>query len=52
MTRPYIFLQITSEPKNNGGCQMPRKPLTSLTIDTHVRCQQFFPKRKRLRIKS
>ena len=22
---------------------MPRKPLTSLTIDTHVRCLQIFP---------
>jgi hypothetical protein len=23
---------------------MPKKPLTSLTIDTHVRCLQVFPK--------
>jgi hypothetical protein len=25
---------------------MPKKPLTSLTIDTHVRCLQVFPKEK------
>jgi hypothetical protein len=25
---------------------MPKKPLTSLTIDTHVRCLQIFPKEK------
>lgn len=25
---------------------MPKKPLTSLTIDTHVRCRQIFPKEK------
>jgi hypothetical protein len=25
---------------------MPKKPLTSLTIDTHVRCKQIFPKEK------
>lgn len=25
---------------------MPKKPVTSLTIDTHVRCLQIFPKEK------
>ncbi len=25
---------------------MPNKPFTSLTIDTHVRCRQIFPKEK------
>ena len=23
---------------------MPKKPLTTLTIDTHIRCQQIYPK--------
>jgi hypothetical protein len=26
--------------------QVPKKPITSLTIDTHVRCRQIFPKEK------
>ena len=25
---------------------MPKKPFTSLTIDTHVRCRQIFPQEK------
>ncbi len=23
---------------------MPKKPLTTLTVDTHIRCQQIYPK--------
>ena len=28
------------------GLPVPKKPFTSLTIDTHVRCRQIFPQEK------